>query len=43
MNPMPERLELAGTLAYQVCSDTVCYPPTTLPLKWTVRVRRWVR
>ena len=34
---------IAGSLRYQVCSDTVCYPPSTLPLRWTVRLRRWVR
>jgi hypothetical protein len=39
MNPMPERLELAGTLSYQVCSDTVCYPPATQRVAWTLRVR----
>jgi hypothetical protein len=39
MNPMPERLELAGTLAYQVCSDTVCFPPATQRVAWTLRVR----
>ena len=34
---------VAGSLRYQVCSDVVCYPPSTLPLRWTVRIRRWVR
>ena len=34
---------VSGSLRYQVCSDVVCYPPSTLPLKWTVRVRKWVR
>jgi hypothetical protein len=34
---------LAGTLKYQVCSDVVCYPPAALPLRWAVRVRKWVR
>jgi AhpC/TSA family protein/cytochrome c biogenesis DsbD-like protein len=34
---------LRGTLKYQVCSDVVCYPPASLPLQWTVRIRKWVR
>jgi hypothetical protein len=34
---------LQGTLKYQICSDVVCYPPATLPLQWTIRVRKWVR
>jgi len=34
---------LEGTLKYQICSDVVCYPPATLPLRWTVRIRKWVR
>jgi len=34
---------LSATLRYQICSDSVCYPPATLPLRFTVRVRRWVR
>jgi hypothetical protein len=34
---------VTGSLRYQVCSDIVCYPPSTLPLQWTVRVRKWVR
>jgi hypothetical protein len=34
---------LAGSLRYQVCSDVVCYPPASLPLRWTVRIRKWVR
>ena len=32
------RLELRGTLEYQVCSDRVCLPPATLPLSWTVKL-----
>ena len=34
---------VSGSLRYQVCSDVVCYPPSTLPLRWTVRIRKWVR
>jgi hypothetical protein len=34
---------VSGSLRYQVCSDVVCYPPASLPLRWTVRIRKWVR
>lgn len=27
---------LSGTLDYQVCSDTICYAPATLPVEWTL-------
>ena len=29
---------VAGTLEYQVCSDKVCYPPSSLPLRWTFAI-----
>jgi cytochrome c biogenesis DsbD-like protein/AhpC/TSA family protein len=32
-----------GALKYQICSDVVCYPPSSQALQWTVRVRKWVR
>jgi len=32
-------LVLDGVLEYQVCSDTVCYPPASLPVEWKVRIR----
>lgn len=28
-----------GTLAYQACDDKVCYPPASLPVSWTLRVK----
>jgi hypothetical protein len=34
---------LTGTLRYQVCSDVVCYPPSSLPLRFSVRIRPWIR
>jgi hypothetical protein len=34
-----EPVELVGTLAYQVCSHTVCYPPASLPLRFEVKLR----
>jgi hypothetical protein len=34
---------ITGSLRYQICSDVVCYPPAVQPLRWSVRIRRWVR
>ena len=34
---------ITGTLEYQVCSDRVCYPPASLPLRWNVAIRPWTR
>ncbi len=31
-------IDLNGTLDYQVCSDTVCYPPASTPVQWTLKV-----
>ena len=31
-------VDLVGTLEYQVCSDAVCYPPASLPLRWSIKV-----
>ncbi len=35
--PEPQ-LELTGSLEYQVCSDERCYPPASLPLRWTIKL-----
>lgn len=32
------RLELAGTLEYQVCSDRLCHAPASLPVRFTIKV-----
>jgi hypothetical protein len=32
-------LELQGLLEFQVCSETTCYPPSSLPLSWTLTPR----
>jgi hypothetical protein len=34
---------ITGTLQYQVCSETLCDPPASLPLRWELRIRRWTR
>ena len=36
-------LPLTGRLEYQVCSDRVCYPPASAPVRWSFRVRRFVK
>ena len=33
-------LVLNGTLEYQACDDKVCYNPVSLPLSWTVGIKR---
>jgi hypothetical protein len=38
----PDRFEpvvLTGALSYQVCSDTTCFPPATLPLRVDLKLR----
>jgi hypothetical protein len=37
---MPSRLTLKGTLDYQACDDRFCYLATSVPLKWTVKIKR---
>jgi len=32
-------LVLKGVVEYQVCSDTLCHPPGSLPVTWSLRVR----
>jgi len=42
MNEALERspeIALEGRLLYQVCSETLCYPPDSLPLRWTLTPR----
>ena len=34
-----DRVEIAGTFAYQACDDRMCYPPTTAAVSWTVNVK----
>lgn len=34
---------IMGSLDYQVCSDRVCYPPTSSPVRWSITIRPWVR
>jgi hypothetical protein len=32
------QLDIDGQFAYQACDDRECYPPETVPLKWTLKV-----
>jgi peroxiredoxin len=34
-----ENVTVAGTLEYQACSDTICYPPQSVALSWTLALR----
>jgi thiol:disulfide interchange protein DsbD len=36
-------LRVHGELSYQACDDRVCYPPSTLPVHFDVRVQRPAR
>ena len=31
-------VEVTGTFKYQACDEHVCYPPTSLPVSWTLHV-----
>jgi DsbC/DsbD-like thiol-disulfide interchange protein len=31
-------ITLGGELRYQACDNTVCYPPTSVPVKWQLKV-----
>jgi cytochrome c biogenesis DsbD-like protein len=35
-----KQLRVSGTLSYQACDDRVCYLPESIPLEWTLPVRR---
>jgi hypothetical protein len=41
INPLLDserKLAVEGTLRYQACDDKECYPPRTIPLRWTFHV-----
>ena len=42
-DPVEDRdtLTLHGTLEYQACDDAICYNPVSVPLTWTVTLRRY--
>ena len=32
-------VSIAGELQYQACDKTICYPPTSVPVKWELKVQ----
>jgi AhpC/TSA family/Disulphide bond corrector protein DsbC len=34
-----KRVSIAGELQYQACDKTTCYPPTSVPVKWELKVQ----
>ena len=36
--PPLNQIDLSGTLDYQVCSDTLCFAPASMPVHWTLRL-----
>jgi hypothetical protein len=34
------RMTIRGTLDYQACDDRLCYPPRSIPVSYSVRLRR---
>ena len=40
VTPRTSPLKITGTLSYQACDDRVCYLPESVPLEWTIPVRR---
>jgi hypothetical protein len=38
--PKAAPLKITGTLLYQACDDRVCYLPESVPLQWTIPVKR---
>jgi hypothetical protein len=35
-----KQVKISGTLSYQACDDRVCYLPQSVPIEWTVPVKR---
>jgi hypothetical protein len=33
------KMTIAGSFDYQACDDTVCFPPQSIPLSWTIGVK----
>jgi len=33
-----DQIELTGTLDYQVCSNVLCYAPSSMPVRWTIKL-----
>ena len=39
-SPAAGPLTLKGTVKYQACDDSICYAPITVPVTWTVTVKK---
>ena len=35
-----DKLIIKGSFDYQACDDKVCFPPTSIPVEWTVKVSK---
>ena len=35
-----EKLTIRGSFDYQACDDKICFPPRSVPVEWTVKVRK---
>jgi DsbC/DsbD-like thiol-disulfide interchange protein len=35
-----DRMTIKAALNYQACDDRICFPPVSVPLSWTVRIKR---
>ena len=35
-----EKLTIRGSFDYQACDDKICFQPTSIPVEWTVKVRK---
>lgn len=38
LGPDGRTIMISGTLQYQACTSKVCYPPTSVPVKWELQV-----
>ena len=38
-----EPLDIVGTLRFQICSDTVCFPPSDLRVGWQLKLEPPIR
>jgi hypothetical protein len=32
-------VSIEGELHYQACDETICYPPTSVPVKWELQIQ----
>jgi hypothetical protein len=39
-SPTPGPLIIKGTVRYQACDESICYTPITVPVTWTLTVKK---